>query len=104
MPENPHSASSRAVGILFASGLLIVFAGLAGLGATAISVAAASDESAPARPAERPVRVPEKSGNAPAAGRPAAGKSFGKSDTAAAKKEKRNSFAAPLAGYDENSR
>jgi hypothetical protein len=43
MPANPHSSTPRAVGILLATGLLIVFAGLAGLGATAISVASRED-------------------------------------------------------------
>jgi len=56
MPENPFSPTSRAVGILFASGLLIAFAGLAGLGATAISVA--SGEDALSQPAQRANRAP----------------------------------------------
>ena len=37
MPVKPHlSPSSRTVGVLFAIGVLIAFAGLAGLGATVI--------------------------------------------------------------------
>lgn len=58
MPENPYSPTSRAIGILFASGLLIAFAGLAGLGATAISVASASGEDALSQPAQRADRAP----------------------------------------------
>ncbi|MBW8888349.1 MAG: hypothetical protein JF616_11395 [Fibrobacteres bacterium] len=85
MPENPHSSTPRAIGILFASGILIVFAGLAGLGATAISVASDSGEGAPA-PAvlhanRNTDRVNDKNGVADASGRIAKLKRVAAGDT-----------------------
>jgi len=48
MPENDASYSSRAVGVLFAIGVLIVLAGLAGLGATVLSVTSSAGKGASA--------------------------------------------------------
>jgi hypothetical protein len=116
MPVNPHSSAPRAIGILFASGLLIVFAGMAGLGATAIAVTAASGEGASAQTALHASRDPacinDKYGYADVSGRIVILRRFALGDTTLRKKEGgifpghsgqpagRSVDAAPVAEYD----
>jgi len=120
MPESPHSATPRAIGILFASGILIVFAGLAGLGATAISVASDSGERASSqtdRHASRNHdRIHDKNGYADASGRIVNLRHLAWGDSTVGKAEGwifpgpsgpaagRPVDAAPLAEYDVDSR
>jgi len=117
MPDTPHASTSRAVGVLFASGLLIVFAGLAGLGATAISVLDASGENAPPptdrRPALQPAVGKTRYASVSASERLVLSRRSVFADTAM-KKEMgwiildpsfgRPGDPVPLAQYDENSR
>jgi hypothetical protein len=90
MPENPDSSTPRAIGILFASGLLILFAGMAGLGATAISVAA-SGEGSTSRPtpsaSRNPVRIDDKYGSADVSRRIRILRRFALGDTTVRKEE-----------------
>ena len=115
MSQTPHSYSSRAVGFLIACGMLIVFAGLAGLGATAISVIAASDEEESAQPDSQPVAGQNQYRFSNTPGRIGLLPRFGWTDTA--QSEGRGFFtrlprhpahgraaAAPLARYDADSR
>ncbi len=120
MPDNPSSPASRAVGILFASGLLIAFAGFAGLGATAISVASGSGEDAPPQPALRVSRAPARIHPGRGYAGPSGGfvglRRYASGDSDARESEARilpghSAFsaarpivAAPLAEYDEDSR
>ena len=104
MPGNPRSSSSRAVGTLFATGILIVFAGLAGLGATAISVATASGEDEAAQPAWHPARSKEKYAYADSSGRILILRRFAWADTVMRNGEGWIFDAAPLAESDVDSR
>lgn len=56
----PLSQSSRTVGVLFAIGVLIAFAGLAGLTATVLFDTAPSRDPDGARPGLHPLRIREK--------------------------------------------
>jgi hypothetical protein len=80
MPENDRSTSPRAIGILFAITVLIVFAGLAGLGATAISDGAPG-KSPSMQTGLHPARIKDKYGYADSAGRMVIGPRFDLADT-----------------------
>lgn len=58
--KSPLTPSSRTIGVLFAIGVLIAFAGLAGLGATVLFDAAPSRDLEGADPGSHPPPIREK--------------------------------------------
>ena len=67
--KSPSPSSTRAIGVLFAIGVLIAFAGLAGLGATVIFDTAPSLDPVGSRASLHPVRIHEMYGYADSLGR-----------------------------------